>query len=506
MGIHANCVPAGGNPDWEDRPDMETDKNDSLLLTQYLADAYCPHEISVWTGGGLSSLNYRPHIGKANRGTGGALGIGYTYFLNKNWGLSSGLEYAFYRRTISVNGVDNSHASLDADGNPIIYRSYIDRYEERQRMGLLNIPFSVLYRAGKDGRYYASLGFKAGVPVCGSYTGSGGTLTTSGYYTDYGQEEIWQNDLGYGSFPIQTREKPLRLNLSYAGTLEAGMKWSIGAGTDLYTGFYMDYGLNDMVKGRGKNRFVEYNYENPSEPQINGLLTSLHTHSGNSLAFTEKAASLAAGIKLKLAFSAGCSDLLAERRRYRDIQASGYWENEVYDFSPPAESATDVTTGTNKEEAADNAESDTILSSQSGIIITDATVKITGTEVREAELSEYPYDSGLPPATPAERYKVGQVAIIPEQQLTLDEYAGLLLENPQAHIEITGHTCNLGTDRVNLRIGLKRADLAKDYLVKKGIAPSRIQTFSEGESKPLFPNSSEENRRKNRRIEIKLNK
>jgi hypothetical protein len=149
-----------------------------------------------------------------------------------------------------------------ADGNSIIYRSYIDRYGERQRMGLLNIPFSVLYRAGKDGRDYAFLGFKPGIPLYGSYTGSGGTLTASGYYTGYGQEEIWQKDLGYGSFPIKMREKPLRLKLSYAGTLEAGMKWNIGIGVDLYTGFYVDYGLNDMVKGRGKNRFVEYNYEN----------------------------------------------------------------------------------------------------------------------------------------------------------------------------------------------------------------------------------------------------
>jgi outer membrane protein OmpA-like peptidoglycan-associated protein len=73
-------------------------------------------------------------------------------------------------------------------------------------------------------------------------------------------------------------------------------------------------------------------------------------------------------------------------------------------------------------------------------------------------------------------------------------------------LDIAGHTCDLGTDRLNVRIGRERADLAKDYLVEKGVAPSRIQTFSKGESEPLFPNINEVNRRKNRRLEIVIKK
>jgi hypothetical protein len=144
VGIQTGCAQTGNDLDWKGRQDTETGRNDSLLLEQYLADAYCPHEISVWIGGGLSSLNYRTYIGKANIGTGGAFGAGYTNYLTKNWGVSAGLEYALYRRTISVDGVTSSHATHDVDGNPIIYRSYIDRYREHQRVGLLNIPLSVI--------------------------------------------------------------------------------------------------------------------------------------------------------------------------------------------------------------------------------------------------------------------------------------------------------------------------------------------------------------------------
>jgi hypothetical protein len=498
VGFHAGCARANSNPDRKEEPDMETDRSDSLLLVQYLTDAYCPHEISVWTGGGRSSLNYRPHTGKTNIGTGGAFGIGYTHYPAKNWGVSTGAEYALYRRIMNVEGVSSSHATTDADGNPVIYRSHIDRYGERQRAGLLNIPLSVIYRTE---RYYASLGFKLGIPLYGSYTGSGGTVTASGYYTDYRQEEIWQNDLGYGSFPVKTEEAPLKLNLSYTGTLEAGMKWNTGIGTDLYTGVYMDYGLNDMVRERGKNRFVEYNCKNPAEPQINGLLTSLHSYSGNSRAFMEKAVPFAVGIKLKLAFSVGCGDLLAERRRYRDMQTSKYWENDVHDYSPPVEPATQVT---DTSGVADKTKSDTAPLSRPEVIVTDTVIKIAGAEVPDAGISECKCDSVPPLAISIDCYKLGETATMPEQKSILDEYAGLLLENPQACIEITGHTCDLGRDKLNMRIGQKRADLAGDYLVEKGIAPLRISTFSRGETEPLSPNTDEENRRKNRRLEIKL--
>jgi outer membrane protein OmpA-like peptidoglycan-associated protein len=44
--------------------------------------------------------------------------------------------------------------------------------------------------------------------------------------------------------------------------------------------------------------------------------------------------------------------------------------------------------------------------------------------------------------------------------------------------------------------------VAKQYLVEKGIAASRITTISKGKTEQIAPNTSEENRRKNRRVMI----
>ncbi|GAB6008777.1 OmpA family protein [Dysgonomonas reticulitermitis] len=549
MGFQTACAQTGDNQEWKD--DTEIIINDSLLLAQYLEDAYVPHELNLWMAGGLSTLNYRPNIGKANTGTGYAFGIGYTRYISRNWGVSTGLEYAFHSRNISIGNVNSSYTTYDADGNPIEYRSLVDSYREYQRSGLLNIPISLIYRMGKDNRYYASLGFKLGIPVYGRYTASGGIVTTSGYYTDYYQEEIWQNDLGYGTFPVRTMEKPLKMGLSYTGTLEAGMKWNVGIGADLYTGVYIDYGLNNVVRGYGKERFVGYNYENPSDPHINGLLASVYGSPGNRLSFMEKVSPLAIGIKLKLAFAIGSGDLLAERRRYREMQYSGGWddiygypagntdtgtkdrsaepirirmqerkkeqeqqqtliENDSATADKPVESNTPAVPAINSvvkdmEETVGNTQNDSVVP-PTGTVITDTTVEIKGTGEQNAGTKGCDCGSGLPSVIIIGGYKLGQTALSPEQRIVLDGYINLLQANPQAHIEITGHTCNIGTEKGNIRMGQKRADKAKDYLVGKGISSAYISAYSKGDTEPVSPDNNDESRSKNRRLEVRINK
>ncbi len=71
------------------------------------------------------------------------------------------------------------------------------------------------------------------------------------------------------------------------------------------------------------------------------------------------------------------------------------------------------------------------------------------------------------------------------QKRDLDDYIELLQSDENMTIKITGHTCDIGSDELNQRIGQERADLAKDYMVENGIAPKRIMTFSKGESEPV---------------------
>lgn len=88
----------------------------------------------------------------------------------------------------------------------------------------------------------------------------------------------------------------------------------------------------------------------------------------------------------------------------------------------------------------------------------------------------------------------------------IDKIAHYLKSNPGLKIIISGHTDNQGSQDYNLQLSIKRAESIKSALIKKGINKSRIQAIGRGESEPLAPNDSEENRFKNRRIEIEIYK
>jgi outer membrane protein OmpA-like peptidoglycan-associated protein len=87
----------------------------------------------------------------------------------------------------------------------------------------------------------------------------------------------------------------------------------------------------------------------------------------------------------------------------------------------------------------------------------------------------------------------------------LDEIAVKLQQNPQLRAEATGFTDDRGSEENNVKVGQKRADAVKEYLVKEQqIAESRIQTKSGGESNPVGDNTTAEGRKENRRVEVIL--
>lgn len=88
----------------------------------------------------------------------------------------------------------------------------------------------------------------------------------------------------------------------------------------------------------------------------------------------------------------------------------------------------------------------------------------------------------------------------PQMYPLLEPMEKRLKDNPQAQLEIESHTDNTGSEDYNLRLSQRRGDNLKAYFVEKGIDEQRITVKPYGESKPLVPNSSAENRATNRRV------
>jgi outer membrane protein OmpA-like peptidoglycan-associated protein len=112
----------------------------------------------------------------------------------------------------------------------------------------------------------------------------------------------------------------------------------------------------------------------------------------------------------------------------------------------------------------------------------------------------------LPPPPPfvltGINFDTGKATIRPESLERLDIVFEFMKHKKRAQVEISGHTDNVGKPKANQVLSAKRAQACRGYLITKGIDGSRITAAGFGDTKPLVPNNSSENRQKNRRIEV----
>jgi outer membrane protein OmpA-like peptidoglycan-associated protein len=69
-------------------------------------------------------------------------------------------------------------------------------------------------------------------------------------------------------------------------------------------------------------------------------------------------------------------------------------------------------------------------------------------------------------------------------------------------VTIEGYTDNVGSDDSNDALSQRRADTVKDYLVRQGVASSRLVASGKGEGSPIADNDSASGREQNRRVEV----
>ncbi len=106
-------------------------------------------------------------------------------------------------------------------------------------------------------------------------------------------------------------------------------------------------------------------------------------------------------------------------------------------------------------------------------------------------------------------YDYAKSDIRPDAALELDKLVTILDENPSMKIELSSHTDARGSAPYNLSLSRKRAKSAVDYIISKGIMPTRIESKGYGESKPLNRcvdgvKCSEEEYQINRRTEFTI--
>lgn len=86
----------------------------------------------------------------------------------------------------------------------------------------------------------------------------------------------------------------------------------------------------------------------------------------------------------------------------------------------------------------------------------------------------------------------------------LDRYVGILNDHPDTLLIIIGHTDSVGSEASNLILSQRRAETVKDYLIKLGINAEQLSLQALGESQPIASNATVSGRKKNRRVELRV--
>jgi peptidoglycan-associated lipoprotein len=159
------------------------------------------------------------------------------------------------------------------------------------------------------------------------------------------------------------------------------------------------------------------------------------------------------------------------------------------DNNTPGVTARDTAADRIAREAADRARQDSIANARAAEEAADRERRIAAVRGTLEQAIYFDYDDDKLRDDAAE---------------ALGQKVQILRANPGIRIRITGHTDERGSIEYNLALGMRRAQVVKDYLVGFSIDESRMEIVSMGEDQPQDPGHDESAWGRNRRADFTI--
>jgi len=171
-------------------------------------------------------------------------GFAISIYPIENFGFSAGLQYSWRWQTKTGSIKDNSN-SVDSEGDSLILRYSIDKYEERLSARILQVP--LLFKYGND-LYYVAAGMKIGAVLKANSNVDYSGLETEGYYPKYNLALSAPAYQGFGAQEDSAFKTKLSSKKLIMLALEGGLKLKFNDNFAMLTGVFADYSFNKGFK------------------------------------------------------------------------------------------------------------------------------------------------------------------------------------------------------------------------------------------------------------------
>lgn len=471
----------------------------------YAHDNY--NYLNITLGGGLHTMRHTPMLGNSKLGAGGVFNVNYIRFFGDHFGLGTGLGVS-YNQSRSI--IDGTIISLEQDaynGNQAYeFRMIYDNWEEVQRSVVAELPLGFYGRLDikEKTSFFVGVGGKLTFPFIYRYETVDGSIETRGYYSSTNVEIF---DLPHHGFGVNNTNYfgSTDSKLGFSIFLDLGMNHWLKENLALYWGLYCNYGITNISKSNTADLYdVEENYAG--------------VHGSNMI---EKASLFSAGVKIGVTIPFGKKPLkiMPDSALQPDsalefhelvlvapdtivpdsmavevasmIEKLPDWENFNYRHKDELKKVTDAFAALSVDAKQDVPQELREKMFGLNVNVNKSTIENLEQSLKIKKSYGFSLSSSSGHFSEKEKEYMRYVA-------------DCLKMNPEAKVSVVGYTCDLGTKMINEELGFDRAIHVRNYLIRYGAFEEQVEMDSRSTQNPVAPNTSEKNREKNRRTEIKL--
>lgn len=440
-----------------------------------------PHNLDIAAGGGLHSVQFDPkQHGDQDPLFGGTINLHYRYAPNERWSFGTGIDFTSYRAESEYDYLDRTMSRVDPEnGYTYTYHVNFNNWREVQNSINLEIPLGAYYRLPLNDVWglVAGGGVKLELPISKRYKTrndkSDGYLDRAGYfeetnvdYSDMPQHDFFKSNDYQGNAKMKGTGLGLFIDLVATRPLKDNKS--------IYFGGYYSH---SVLNNNGANN----NLYDASTNKYSGVVSS-DLASRNQF--------MAVGLKVGLSLGFPKIDSTEIKKAMREEEEARLAREQAIADSIAAAEAEMARI------AAEKAEQERLAAEK-------AEAERKATELEKAQEVVAWLNKNI-----RVNFALGKADVVstPEVEKNIDFIIKFLRNNPDRILVVVGHTCDLGKPEKNVDLSKRRAEAMKAVLVERGCNPSNIETIGKGPYEPLVPNTSEANRKKNRRIEIQIGK